>query len=122
MSVIDQGKEKLDSAAEYEGLERRSKPRVSEPFPARVRGVDGDGHKFKVIVELDNLSAGGVYLRISQMVPIGTRLLLLIGLAPSSDQWLKGPLVSAQGVVVREDSLHGGDRGVAVMFTHYRMR
>ncbi len=121
MSVSDEGNRKFDPGAEYQGMDRRSKPRISKPFPVRVRGIDGDGHQFEVDVSLDNLSAGGLYLRLSRVVPKGTRLFFLIKFSSGSEDWGPGLKVAARGVVVREQSLLCGDCGIAVAFTRYRI-
>jgi hypothetical protein len=46
------------------GVERRRHPRLSEPFPARVRHVDASGQAFESATALDNLSAGGLDVRL----------------------------------------------------------
>ena len=45
--------ESRDSAsAGYAGEERRRKPRIQEPFPAKVRGIDCMGDPFEVAREI----------------------------------------------------------------------
>jgi hypothetical protein len=56
------------------GHERRRHPRVCLPFPASVEGVDEDGEPFRAETVLDDLSAGGVYLRLVERVRPGSVL------------------------------------------------
>lgn len=41
------------------GIEQRRHPRLYEPFPTQVHGVDAGGEAFDINTVLDNLSAGG---------------------------------------------------------------
>ena len=46
------------------GGERRQHPRLSEPFPVLVRGVDAYGEALEINTVLDDFSAGGLYVRL----------------------------------------------------------
>ena len=61
-------------AAELGAIERRGKPRLREPFPATVRGVDMDGRAFQLHAELGNMSSSGLYFRMAHGVKIGEDL------------------------------------------------
>ena len=68
----------------HNGEERRSKPRIHEPFPAMVRGVDAAGQAFKADTLIDNLGSGGVYLRLAQFVNPSAQLFIVIRLSTNS--------------------------------------
>ena len=100
-------------------LERRAKPRVSVPFRATVQGTDVGGVHFEVTTVLDNLGAGGLYLRLANEVWVGSRLLVNVhlcahGEVPTSEGSLG---LEVYGPVTRVDSVAGGSYGVAVTFS-----
>ena len=104
----------------YGVADRRRKPRIHGPFAARVRGVDGRGDSFEVEAVLDNLSAGGLYIRLRQQVEEGVQLFILLQLATRLMPGTKGLRVAAHGRVVRSEPQPDGARGIAVVFERYR--
>ena len=100
-------------------LERRSKPRVSAPFRAAVQGTDVNGVHFDVTTTIDNLSAGGLYLRLASEVRVGSRLLVNVHLNGQGDALLSERCLSIEvyGPVARVDPIPGGFYGVAVTFS-----
>jgi hypothetical protein len=99
-------------------LERRAKPRVLVPFQATVQGVDQEGAPFEAATVVDNLSAGGLYLRIGWEVREGARLLVNVHMngqstAPSDP----GLSFEVYGYVKRVEPIPGGAFGVAVAFS-----
>lgn len=109
---------------EVQGLtefrERRARPRIEEPFPVTVRGVDVAGEKLNIDTVLDNVSGGGLYLRIPTRIELGARLGIGIGLYDPETLEL-GARVATTGKVVRMESIAPGEHGIAVAFTKYRM-
>jgi hypothetical protein len=101
--------------------ERRSKPRITEPFLARVRGVDASGKAFEDKAKLDNLSVSGLYLRLARRVSVGSRLFFIIWLGSASGEETASLKVATRGVVVREETMSEVDCGIAVCFTRYRI-
>ena len=101
-------------------LERRSKPRVSVPFWVTVQGTDVEGVHFEVTTILDNLSAGGLYLRLARAVRVGARLLVTVHLSGREDVLPaeRGLDLEVYGPVARVDSVAGGSYGVAVTFSN----
>jgi hypothetical protein len=100
------------------GLERRKKPRIAAPFPTRVRGIDSKGEAFEAESVLDNFSAGGLYVRLSQRVKEKAKLEFSIRMAgPESRQ---AATVKARGIVLRAEAKPGGVFGLAVKLTHHR--
>jgi hypothetical protein len=58
--------------------ERRDRPRIHEPFPARVWGTDSEDQNFDVDIELDNISSTGLYLRLPIQMKSGAELRLVV--------------------------------------------
>ena len=99
--------------------DRRRKPRIHEPFAARVRGIDGRGDPFEVEAVLDNLSAGGLYMWLKRHVEEGLQIFVLFRLATRLTPEVKGLRVAAQGRVLRSELRPDGACGVAVVFERY---
>ena len=108
------------SSAGYEGVERRRKLRIFEHFPATVRGVNVGRESFEVNTNLDNLSAGGLYLRMTQHVEQSTELFVIVRLAITTSLETIAPRVAIRGRVLRAEPQPGGICGVAVTFTRHR--
>lgn len=100
--------------------ERRRKPRVFNRFITRVSGVNVSGEPFEIETALDNLSAGGLYIRLNERVKENTKLKLLIHFAESRD--VVAPVVETQGIVLRSEQKLNGEYGIAVRFTRHRFR
>ena len=94
--------------------------RLYEPFPVMVRGVDANGESFEVNTVLDNISAGGLYVRLGRRVELGTRLFAIARLSVTPSEAGPGPRVAIRGVVVRAEPLPDSTWGVALKFTHHR--
>src|SRR5207247_8661738 len=107
------------ATAGYAGEERRRKPRIHEPFPARVRGIDWRGDPFEVEAVLDNLSAGGLYVRLKRRTEDGAKLFVLFRLATRLAPDAKGLRVAARSRVLRSEPLPDGAFGIAVVFEHH---
>ena len=102
------------------GGERRQHPRLSEPFPVLVCGVDAHGEAFESNTVLENFSAGGLYVRLRWRVEPGARLFAVVRITPALDPTGGGPCVAVHGRVVRVESQPYGQWGVGVQFTHHR--
>lgn len=89
------------------------------PFPVTIKGRDASNREFKLDAWLDNLSAGGIYLRLAQALLPGTRLFLIIRLSTQAGE-RQCPRVAARGVVLRSELQPDGTYGLAVVFTRYR--
>ena len=103
----------------YEGMERRSKPRIYDPFPTTVEGVDANGEAFKCQTVLDNFGAGGLYLRLARHVEQGTELDFVIRLSTTPTNETDGARVVMHGVVLRAESRPCDTCGVAVGSINY---
>src|SRR5213596_1917442 len=111
---------RVNPSAGYRVAGRRRKPRIYEPFAARVRGVDGRGDPFEVEAVLDNLSAGGLYMWVKRRVEEGLQIFILFRLATRLTPEVKGLRVAAHGRVLRSEPGPDGACGVAVVFERYR--
>jgi hypothetical protein len=101
----------------YKGTERRIKPRIFEHFRATVHGMNADGEPFTVETVLENISASGLYLRLSQTVEVGAELLVVSRLSNPANGKNSGPLLAIGGNVIRLGEKNGETCGVAVEFT-----
>ncbi|PYV86367.1 MAG: hypothetical protein DMG05_19935 [Acidobacteria bacterium] len=101
-------------------INHRTKPRIYEPFPAKVRGVDTNGEAFRIETVIDNLSTGGVYLRLAQPVEQGAKLFIMIRLSTAKSDEMPAPRVAARGVVLRAEPQPDGVYGLAIAFTRHR--
>ncbi|HKX27186.1 MAG TPA: PilZ domain-containing protein [Blastocatellia bacterium] len=102
-------------------LERRSKQRIKNPFPALVRGLTAGGKQFELRTVLDNLSAGGLYLRLPERIETGHRLSIMIQLSNGLTGGRPGLRVLVHGEVLRVEPQPGGIYGLAVAFKRHRM-
>jgi hypothetical protein len=104
----------------YRGLERRGKPRVATPFPATVRGVNAKGEAFETDTHLNDLSGGGLKLRLTQPVQQGAKLFIIIWLGPAPSRDAETPRVAVRARVVRIEPESNGAYCAAVTVTNYR--
>jgi hypothetical protein len=104
----------------YPGLERRGKPRVATPFPATVRGVNASGEAFETNTHLNDLSGGGLNLRLPQPVNQGAKLFIIMWLGPSPGRDAETPRLAVRARVVRIEPESNGAYGAALAVTSYR--
>jgi hypothetical protein len=117
MNTLNNGTATQEAYDSLLRFERRAKPRVSVPFQTTVQGTDEAGNDFEATIVLDNLSPGGLYLRLFRSVGVGSRLLVNVRMdrveeAPEGD----GFFLEVYGLVRRVDRLPGGAFGVALSF------
>ena len=97
--------------------ERRTKPRVSEPLPARAWGVDATGDPFSIECVLDNASETGLYLRVPREMKSSSEISLIVRL-------LTGPrgraTATIRGRVLRDEPKPDGRHGIAVAISELR--
>ncbi len=98
-------------------FERRRKPRLTEPFPARVWGVDSGDLPFNVNCVLDNISSTGLYLRMPTLVEAGSEVRLIVHLLNGPDT---GATASLQGSILRSELQPDGKHGVAIAIENHR--
>ena len=90
--------------------ERRSKPRLNEPFPARAWGKDAAGQAFEDDCVLDNISSTGLYLRLPRQMKSGAELSVVIKFLNGRD----GATALLLGHVLRDEPQPDGRYGIAM--------
>jgi len=105
---------------DYRGQEQRKQPRIYEPFPAKVAGKGREGDPFEAETLLDDLSTGGLYMRLDRHIGTGAKLFVELRLAPAPSRENVGQRVAAECVVLRSEPQPDGRCGLAVRFTHYK--
>ncbi len=91
-----------------------------QPFPVTVRGVDATGEPLDIDTVLDNMSGGGLYVRIPRPIERGARLTAGIRVSPSG-ALERSARIAVRGVVTRVDLTPSGEHGVALAFTKHRI-
>ena len=97
--------------------DRRSRPRIYVPFPAKVQGTDESGKAFEVDTALDNLNANGLYLRLMYKVKFASDLIVEFRLISNVSNTTAEPHVKVKGNVIRIDEYPCGVCGVALSFS-----
>jgi hypothetical protein len=100
-------------------LDRRRKPRIDGPISATARGIDSSGREFELETILDNLSAGGLHLRLSRRVEKASELSLVFRLPPGAcvdDPELR---LTASGIVRRVEPRSDRTCGVGVEISRH---
>src|SRR5689334_858575 len=100
--------------------ERRFNARLVAPYPARLFGVDAEGRHFRESAQVENISAGGVFIRLQRTVRLTSCVGVAVRLAHSERI---GPAVrlAARGIVVRLEPQVDGTNGVAVEFIRRKL-
>ena len=98
-------------------VERRSKPRSSEAFPARVWGVDIDAQPFSFDCLLDNMSANGLYLRLPRRMEFSSAISLVVRLLNGP---VDGMMAAIKGTVIRDEVEPDGHTGVGIRIVEHR--
>ena len=101
--------------------DRRISARIDAPYPVRLRGLDGDGRTFKEQTILENLSGGGLYLRLGRKLLEGTSVSLAVRLSAVPSRDIPAVLLAARGSVLRVEAQADGSYGVAVEFRRRRI-
>ena len=106
------------SSSPHSSNDLRREPRISVDFLAVVRGIDTQGRRFQEPVTLQNLSSGGLYLRLHHRVAEGEKLFIAFRFASSVE--VPALAVAAHGVVRHAEPQPDGRCGLGIMFQHYR--
>src|SRR5437667_4130783 len=83
--------------------ERRINTQVSVPYHARLRGEDSEGRSFKEDTRLDDLSVGGLHLRLTRSVPQGSRVSVTVYLSVIRNEGSPALRLGARGIVRRTE-------------------
>ena len=101
--------------------ERRRKSRIYDPFPATVRGVDASGTAFQSRTIIDNISTGGLYLRLMQRLERRTKLYIVVQLSNTQIDGEPGLRLHLNGEVLRVEPRLGGACGFAISIKNNRL-
>jgi c-di-GMP-binding flagellar brake protein YcgR len=107
-------RESTDSNPSEVKVERRKKPRIYTPFHARVSGVNSSGEAFEASTVLDNMSSGGLYLRVEHDVTQGTQVVVTIRLSTKHIDLVPVANVAVKGVVLRNEEQMNGTYGLGI--------
>ena len=102
--------------------ERRRTVRISVPFPIQVCGFSAAGEPQQFDTTLENLSAGGLYLRTAQDMRAWQRIMIHIRLGLAADPAGRVPVVAARVTILRTDPQPGQPFGFAIAFRGYRIQ
>ena len=105
----------------FQQIERRSKPRISCAYPARVNGNDGSGRPIEESTTIDNISASGLHLLLRSEFPLQAGLAIVFRFSKTSPLGKgTGPLVAVEGSVVRIQKQMDGFYSVAIKIQNPR--
>jgi|SRR5215213_1068436 len=99
--------------------DRREMDRIRTPAAVVLRRV-GARRGEDVTSVVDNLGAGGFYVRLMRRFEPGDRLIALVKFAPGSGEAKDAARVAVRGSVLRVEELSGGVYGVAVKICQYK--
>ncbi len=97
-------------------LEQRVKPRVSQPFPTTVSGVDNSGAAFDLACVIDNISSTGLYLKMPRQLAPGSEVRLIVKFSAGT---LPSAGVVIRGVALRSDPQSDETWGLAVTISEH---
>ena len=100
--------------------ERRLSWRARAPYPARLWATDTAGRVWREDVVLDNISGGGLYVRLNRSLEKNAKLSVVVSLAtaPKTSPALR---LAARAVVLRVERQPDGTCGVALQFGRRRV-
>ena len=98
-------------------FDRRAKPRISESFPAKMRGVAAGGQTLSESCVVDNMSATGLYARCQHAISLGTDLEVVVQLFVEGET---GSTVETTGKAIRVERLRDGSHGVAMVISRHK--
>lgn len=105
---------------------RRHSERLYGSCQAIVRGVDAKGETFTEATTLENVSSGGLYVKLHHPVTPGTRLFVVFAFSTVAVQEVQAPRIAARGQVCRVETIEADEAkadkisGVGLQFQHHR--
>jgi hypothetical protein len=101
-------------------LDRRRKPRISDPVPIIVRGSDRNGKNYRFNTIACNIGAGGVCAAAPRSMAAGEEILLYVRFALAGSKPSKAPAMAARAVVLRTERRTDGSYIFAASFLLHR--
>ena len=102
-------------------MERRTKARIYDPFPVTVRAIDESGKVFHSRTMIDNISTGGLYLRLMQRLEQRTKVYVVVQLSNAQIDGESVMRLHIGGEVLRVEPRLGGACGLAISIKHNRL-
>ena len=99
--------------ADLNPVERRANPRVSGPIPAVALDVTGSAAELGIYLTLDNLSAGGFYVRWSTLFEAGQKVFLVTQISQA--------VIVVRAAVLRTDKQVDGLYGHAFVIEQHQI-
>lgn len=96
------------SRKEYDGKERRRKPRIYYPIPIKVRFRESSGERIEFDTVADDMSAGGFSAHSSTECKPGQKLFFWINFSLRKGAYPQATTVAAQGIVLRNEKRLNG--------------
>ena len=90
-------------------------------YPARLWGVDPEGRAWKEDVLVENVSAGGLYLRLNHGIQKDALVSIAVRLSTAPAGRSPALRLGARGVVLRIEPQDDGSCGVALEFRRRRV-
>ena len=97
-------------------LERRQQPRINDPLPIIVRGVNDRGEPFQFQSVVRDIGAGGLCALAPASLKIGEKLYLHVRFARTEANPAQAPKASLRGIVLRSEERPDGTCIFAVSF------
>lgn len=94
-------------------IERRTNPRITGPIPAVALDLTGSGKQLGDYLVLDNLSAGGFYLRLTQAVSAHDNIFVVTQISQA--------VVVIKGSPLRSQLQADGGYGLAYAIKQYQI-
>jgi len=101
--------------------QRRFSPRVRLPYTARLWSTDAAGRKWKEDAVLENISTGGLYLRLNRRAREGAHVHVVVCLSTAAGEAHPRLRLAAHGFVLRSEPQPDNTWGVAVEFSRRRV-
>jgi hypothetical protein len=102
--------------------DRRQRPRINDPLPVLVRGVNNQGEPFQFRSVVRDISAGGLCSVSPEALMIGERLYLHVLFAQANARAPQAPKASLRGIVLRTEKRPDGTCIFAVSFLKKHVR
>lgn len=100
--------------------ERRRSGRLYEPYPTRVRGMAKSGESFAFETVVDNISYGGLYLKMPLDVAPEQALRCVVSFKTSATDERGAARLWLKGKVLRSEPQPDGRYGIALAVMNYR--
>src|SRR5438876_11017966 len=101
--------------------QRRLSPRVHFPYTARLWSTDAAGRTWKADTVLDNISTGGLYLRLNRCVRAAAHVHVAVRLSAASAETYPALGLVAECAVLRIEPHPGKTWRAAVEFRRLRV-